>query len=201
MLRTTRILKVSSGRRRIARRSCEQTQKLCKEELNSLVRQTRFDEEEIQHFYQDFTCACPDGQLEKSKIKQMYESFLPSNGNAALLVDQIFRIFDKDGDGSISFREFILATDMTASGTAEEKARWCFKMLDKDGSGAVEMEEVIEIISSLYETSGLNKDSVPARARQLFGELGGELGEQEFVRRCVENKSIMTVLCSGGLTL
>ena len=28
-----------------------------------------------------------------------------------------------------------MATDMTASGTPEEKLRWAFKMYDKDGSG------------------------------------------------------------------
>ena len=29
----------------------------------------------------------------------------------------------------------MMATDMTASGTPEEKLRWAFKMYDKDGSG------------------------------------------------------------------
>ena len=65
-----------------------------------------------------------------------------------VFVDQIFRIFDKDGNGSIDFKvikldvpdigdlqEFMMATDMTASGSPEEKLRWAFKMYDKDGSG------------------------------------------------------------------
>ena len=46
-------------------------------------------------------------------------------GNAKLFVDQIFRIFDKDGNGTIDFKEFMMATDMTASGSPEEKLR-CF---------------------------------------------------------------------------
>ena len=33
------------------------------------------------------------------------------------------------------FQEFMMATDMTASGSPEEKLRWAFKMYDKDGSG------------------------------------------------------------------
>ena len=44
-------------------------------------------------------------------------------GNAKLFVDQIFRIFDKDGNGTIDFKEFMMATDMTASGSPEEKLR------------------------------------------------------------------------------
>ena len=34
-------------------------------------------------------------------------------------------------------QEFMMATDMTASGSPEEKLRWAFKMYDKDGSGAI----------------------------------------------------------------
>ena len=34
-----------------------------------------------------------------------------------------------------NIKEFMMATDMTASGSPEEKLRWAFKMYDKDGSG------------------------------------------------------------------
>ena len=46
---------------------------------------------------------CPDGQLGKDKILDMYSMILPV-GNAQLFVDQIFRIFDKDGSGTIDFK-------------------------------------------------------------------------------------------------
>ena len=36
---------------------------------------------------------------------------------------------------NIELKEFMMATDMTASGSPEEKLRWAFKMYDKDGSG------------------------------------------------------------------
>ena len=45
---------------------------------------------------------CPAGRLTKVKVLEMFSMILPE-GNAAVLVDQIFRIFDKDGDGSINF--------------------------------------------------------------------------------------------------
>ena len=52
---------------------------------------------------QIFQVDCPDGQLSKAKITDMYSMILPA-GNAHVFVEQIFRIFDKDGNGSIDFR-------------------------------------------------------------------------------------------------
>ena len=46
---------------------------------------------------------CPTGQLVKEKVLEMYSMILPA-GNAAVFVEQIFRIFDKDGNGSIDFK-------------------------------------------------------------------------------------------------
>ena len=47
-------------------------------------------------------------------------------GNAKVFVDQIFRIFDKDGNGSIDFKEFMMATETTERGSVEEKVRILF---------------------------------------------------------------------------
>ena len=49
----------------------------------------------------------------------------------------------------------MLATDMTTSGTADEKARWTFKMFDSDASGTIEMSEIIYIL----EISMMQQDS------------------------------------------
>ena len=50
-----------------------------------------------------FQADCPDGNLGKEKILDMYSMILPVK-NATVFVDQIFRIFDKDGNGSIDFK-------------------------------------------------------------------------------------------------
>ena len=65
----------------------------------------------------------------------------------------------------------MLATDMTTSGSADEKARWTFKMFDTDGSGVIEMKEMVEILETLYETAGFNKEAVLSRAGDLFSSL------------------------------
>ena len=42
-----------------------------------------------------------------------------------------------------TFQEFMLATDMTSSGSPEEKLRWAFKMYDKDASGEEYEEQLL----------------------------------------------------------
>ena len=79
-------------------------------------------------WHQNFREECPEGILNKEHIMKIYDEISPF-GNSKDFVENIFRIFDKDGDGTIDFKEFMLATDMTASGTPEEKLRWAFKVM------------------------------------------------------------------------
>ena len=48
-------------------------------------------------------------------------------------------------------QEFMLATDMTASGSPEEKLRWAFKMYDKDGSGALHLNANLGQMQNLVQ--------------------------------------------------
>ena len=54
-------------------------------------------------FCRVFQADCPDGKLYKSKIIDMYAMIIPRK-NASILVDHIFRVFDKDSNGFIDFR-------------------------------------------------------------------------------------------------
>jgi len=174
---------------------------LTQDDIEFLKKNTRYDEQEIKEWYRGFKQDCPDGQLGKDKILEMYSMILPA-GNAKVFVDQIFRIFDKDGNGSIDFKEFMMATDMTASGSPEEKLRWAFKMYDKDGSGSIELKEMIEIIGTLYEMEGVSKEAASERAEKIFSVLDinsdGELNEDEFIRGCLDDDDLVNLLNAGG---
>ena len=71
---------------------------------------------------------CPEGVLDKESIIKIYEQISDNGEGSKDFVERIFRIFDKDGSGSIDFKEFMKATDMTEFGTPQEKLRWAFKV-------------------------------------------------------------------------
>ena len=102
------------------------------DDIKYLQRNTRYNENEIRDWYSGFMDVCPSGQLDRDSIMEMYS--MPRR-NAQMFVNQMFRLFDRDGDGTISFREFVVATNITTCGSAEDKLKWAFKLYDKDESG------------------------------------------------------------------
>ena len=52
-----------------------------------------------------------------------------------------------------TLKEFMMATDMTASGSPEEKLRWAFKMYDKDGSGGPVKKHLVKIRPTILSVS------------------------------------------------
>ena len=55
-----------------------------------------------------------------------------------------------DNSGFLDFKEFLLAMDLVAARTVEEKLLWCFKLYDTDNSGVIDKNEMANIMESVY---------------------------------------------------
>ena len=57
----------------------------------------------------------------------------------------VFRCFDEDKNGYISFNEFMLAYALTSRGDLKQKLEYAFALYDADGNGYLDDKEVREV--------------------------------------------------------
>ena len=177
--------------------------KLSQENLAQLRQCTAFSDKELEKWYKGFMKDCPNGRMTKKEFEQIYKNFF-KDGDASKFANHVFRTFDRDGNGSIDFREFICGLSITCHGTKEDKLRWAFNMYDVDGSGTITEDELVEIIKSIYkmmqgtDQADLATEPPHKLANQLFKKMDedgdGEVTIDEFVEAAREDPTILKLL-------
>ncbi|MGH0169572.1 UNVERIFIED_CONTAM: hypothetical protein FKN15_057025 [Acipenser sinensis] len=165
---------------------------------------------ELQEWYKKFVVECPSGTLFMHEFKGFFG--VTDNQEAAEYIENMFRAFDKNGDNTIDFLEYVAALNLVLRGKLEHKLKWTFKMYDKDGNGCIDKTELLEIVEvrmveAIYrlkkachgETGDacllLTPDQVVDRIFQLVDANGdGQLSLDEFIDGAQRDKWVMKML-------
>ena len=67
-----------------------------------------------------------------------------------MLAQSLFRVFDEDKSGALSFYEFIQADNVKNLDTPEAKLGWMFDAFDADDGGTVDADEITNIVVGLF---------------------------------------------------
>ncbi|XP_048409201.1 guanylyl cyclase-activating protein 2 [Stegostoma tigrinum] len=160
---------------------------------------------ELQDLYKKFVTECPSGTLFFHEFKRFFGVL--DNEEAAEYIENMFRAFDKNGDNTIDFLEYVAALNLVLRGNLEHKLKWTFKVYDKDGNGCIDKTELLEIVESIYrlkkachqeseeESVLLTPEEVVDRIFQLVDENGdGHLSLDEFIDGARRDKWVMKML-------
>ncbi|XP_069481365.1 guanylyl cyclase-activating protein 2-like [Ambystoma mexicanum] len=161
------------------------------------------DVADLQELYKQFVVECPSGALHLHEFKHFFG--VSENNEASFYVDSMFRAFDKNGDATIDFLEYVAALNLVLRGKLEHKLKWSFKVFDKDGNGCVDKSELREIIQAIYnvkkgwrkdlDAQVLSADEVCERIFQSVDENGdGQLSLHEFVKGAQKDSWVLKML-------
>ncbi|NXW37652.1 DUOX2 oxidase, partial [Phaetusa simplex] len=124
----------------------------------------------------------------------------------SVFVDSMFSLADKDGNGYISFREFLDILVVFMKGSPEEKSKVMFRMYDIDENGFLSKEEFLRMLRSFIEISNncLTRDQAEQVTESMFRASGfqdrDELTWEDFhyMLRDHDSELRLTQLCVKG---
>jgi len=70
---------------------------------------------------------------------------LLNNSMSKELAEKVFDNFDRDGNGRMDAKEYILMMGLTHGGSIEQKLKASFQMFDSDGNGTLDPQEIKEM--------------------------------------------------------
>ncbi|XP_065589784.1 dual oxidase 2 [Cyrtonyx montezumae] len=125
----------------------------------------------------------------------------------SMFVDSMFSLADKDGNGYISFREFLDILVVFMKGSSEEKSKLMFRMYDIDENGFLSKGEFLRMLRSFIEISNncLSREQAEQVTESMFQASGfqdrDELTWEDFhyMLRDHDNELRLTQLCIKGI--
>jgi len=124
------------------------------ERLDLLQEQTGFDQVEVKRLQEAFDKA---SHGKPSLTKEEFQSVLEELEEYGLkkfanlpMGHRLFDLFDRDKNGTVDRKEFLLGAAMLCKGTDDEKLDMTFQCFDHDGNGYITQDELLEMYMSTY---------------------------------------------------
>ncbi|XP_048870400.1 recoverin b [Brienomyrus brachyistius] len=178
---------------------------LPKEFLEELKLNTKYSEEELCTCYQTFLKECPSGRISTEQFESIYASFFP-DADPKAYAQHVFRSFDSNSDGTLDFKEFIVALHLTSSGRTMQKLEWAFALYDVDRNGIVSKNEIQEIVTSIFnmiseedQKNLPDEENTPGKRADKIWDLFGKkendkISEGEFIQGVLDNNEILRLI-------
>ena len=141
------------------------------EELNELMEWTAFKRKDLKRWYKKFMKNYPDGKMKIADFQKLYEKVYPATATTTTITTSvtgtettdyqfsqyIFRSFDRENKGFISFKELMQTFSLISCGTKREKLEWSFNLFDVANNGRIALEDFYQIVECVRLSKG-NED-------------------------------------------
>lgn len=171
-----------------------------KPDLKELSKSCKYSTKELNDWYKKFKKDFPSGKINRTEFVDLYRKMFGTDGDVKDFCEVVFKRYDSDGDGTISFQEFMTTLSVASRGTTQEKLRWAFGLYDIDGNGYLTEREINEILTAIYKSKGHPKPALKAdeTTREILSKADddgdGRLSEAEFIKHSCNCEAIREML-------
>lgn len=151
-------------------------------EMQALLKATHYTAEELIVLRTQFLTDVPEGSVTAQLFFTTAHVFGITHN---LVATMLFRAFDANGDGLITFFEYARAMSVMTRGTNAEKLLLAFDMYDVDRRGELRMEAVLTILQGLESIYGpfvKAADAASAAQQSALRMSAIEVAQQMFER-------------------
>jgi len=174
---------------------------LSDEDLDFIANNTAASRDQVDEQYENFLGKHPAGKITKTDFRNMMQACFPDR-DLSKIESHIFRMYDKNGDGHIDFREFMIVLYIMSNGTPEENLKQIFRIFDINNDGTLEPKELDKLVKDLFQmfTKKDNPDMASHEdlANKAFQEMDansdGRVTQEEFVKACLNQATISKML-------
>lgn len=168
-------------------------------ELQPLLSTTRYSEEEICQLHAQFTGEVPSGVVPRSTFDVLASAIGVSDPVVASL---LFNAFDANGDGVVTFAEFIRGMSAMTRGTIDEKLHFSFRMYDSRRAGFLSRDDVGVVARALTSSfPPYSGEADPERlAAAMFERSDGRLSFAAYKEFALSSPAVVKGLGLGAAT-
>ena len=114
--------------------------------------------------------------------------------NTDQFAKRVFKIWDTNHDGYISFEEFCFIIYLMTKAPIEEKLKHVFTILDSDNNECLSSCEIISAIKHAHNMTGDLNFDYNSKGIQIFRQMDSDgnlkINQDEFVKACLKDDDL-----------
>ena len=109
------------------------------------------EREKVDQHCEEFLKTHPKGKMNRSEFNKFSKIALKNSSKVDMkeMADHIFRMYDTDQDGYVTFIEFMVVYNLMNNGNAEDNLKQIFRIFDVNNDGIISHEEIGVLVKSI----------------------------------------------------